>query len=970
MTTALAVLIIEDSESDGQLIVRTLKRAGYDVTAEQVETAEQMRAVLGRRAWDIVISDYSLPQFDGRAALTLLQATGRDIPFIVVSGTIGEETAVAMMKAGAHDYLLKGELARLAPAVERELAQAESRRERHQAEEALQNNEKRFRALIENSLDNISLLAADGTLLWESPAVIRNLGYAPNEFVGRNTFELMHPDDLDRARNILAELVRDPASRQHASFRLRRVDGAWRWVEAIVTNLLNEPSVNAIVINYRDVTERLQAEKELERRAEQFGLLYDAGLALNSVLDPRAQLETIFNIALKALRAARAEFFRYDAARTELRLELVHGYAAEMTPRAMQKLGFILGQDQSLVDWVSQHRQRVYLPDVYADPRWTAIDPEIRSGLWVAVEHEGRLLGVLGVLGILADAFSLEDQRLLELFASQLAVALENARLFEETRLRLAELEAINKVSTALRTAQTLDEMLPVLLDVTLGVMRATQGAIWLYDPGKDELRPAVVRGRGEEPGAPPQASAKPGEGITGYVFATGRAYVAGEFRLAPYLSDSARQGLLPGVGGAAVPIRAGDNVIGTFTINVSLPRELMPSEVHLLTTLSEIAGNAIQRSRLHQQTVRRLQHLTALSDIDRAIGSSFDLQVSLTALLTQAIAQLGVDAADVLVYSPDSLTLEYAAGRGFRTETFERARLRLGEGYAGRAALERRLVYVPDLATQRDNPRLAKALAGEDFVSYHGVPLIAKGQVKGVLEVFRRIPLEPDEEWLDFLNTLAGQAAIAIDNVTLFESLERSNTELTLAYNATIEGWSRALDLRDKETEGHTQRVSDMAVRLALAFGMAEDELAQFHRGALLHDIGKMGVPDGILLKPGPLTDEEWAVMKKHPTFAHQMLSPIQFLHSALDIPYCHHEKWDGTGYPRGLAGERIPLAARIFAVVDVFDALTSDRPYRAAWPEDKVREHIRSLAGTHFDPQVVRVALDSGVLINPVRS
>ena len=194
----------------------------------------------------------------------------------------------------------------------------------------------------------------------------------------------------------------------------------------------------------------------------------------------------------------------------------------------------------------------------------------------------------------------------------------------------------------------------------------------------------------------------------------------------------------------------------------------------------------------------------------------------------------------------------------------------------------------------------------GEDFVCYYGVPLISKGQVKGVLEVFHRTALEPDAEWFDFLNTLAGQAAIAIENSTLFESLQRSNLELTLAYDATIEGWSRALDLRDKETEGHTQRVTEMTVKLARAFGLSEAELVQVRWGALLHDIGKMGVPDGILLKPGPLTDEEWVAMKKHPTFAYEMLAPIRYLRLALDIPYCHHEKWDGTGYPRGLKGIR----------------------------------------------------------------
>jgi putative nucleotidyltransferase with HDIG domain len=248
-------------------------------------------------------------------------------------------------------------------------------------------------------------------------------------------------------------------------------------------------------------------------------------------------------------------------------------------------------------------------------------------------------------------------------------------------------------------------------------------------------------------------------------------------------------------------------------------------------------------------------------------------------------------------------------------------------------------------------------------------VPLIAKGQVKGVLEVFHRAPLEPGQEWLDFLEALAGQAAIAVDNATLFKDLQRSNVDLRLAYDATIEGWSRALDLRDEETEGHTQRVTEITVELAQRLGFAEEALVQIRRGALLHDIGKMGIPDTILLKPGKLTDEEWVMMRKHPQYAYELLYPIAYLRPALEIPYCHHEKWDGTGYPQGLTGEQIPLAARLFAVVDVWDALTNDRPYRQAWPAEKVREHIQSLAGTHFDPQVVSTALESRLLGSPAR-
>jgi putative nucleotidyltransferase with HDIG domain len=227
------------------------------------------------------------------------------------------------------------------------------------------------------------------------------------------------------------------------------------------------------------------------------------------------------------------------------------------------------------------------------------------------------------------------------------------------------------------------------------------------------------------------------------------------------------------------------------------------------------------------------------------------------------------------------------------------------------------------------------------------------------VLETFHRAPLDPDEEWLDFLQTLAGQAAIAIEDAQLFQNLQKSNIELLQAYDATIEGWSRALDLRDKETEGHTRRVTEMAIMLGGKFGMSDKELQYVRWGGLLHDIGKMAVPDRILLKPDTLTSEETEIMKQHPLFALQMLSAIHYLKPALDIPYCHHERWDGTGYPRGLKGEEIPLAARIFAIADVYDALSSDRPYRSRWAEADVIEYIRQHAASIFDPQIVNVFL-----------
>jgi len=235
-------------------------------------------------------------------------------------------------------------------------------------------------------------------------------------------------------------------------------------------------------------------------------------------------------------------------------------------------------------------------------------------------------------------------------------------------------------------------------------------------------------------------------------------------------------------------------------------------------------------------------------------------------------------------------------------------------------------------------------------------VPLKLKNKLIGVLYVDNRAHAGIfKENDLELISAFADQAAVAIDSARLFEELQESHRDLERAYQATLEGWVRALDLRDKETEGHTQRVTILTDRLARSMGVRDEELVHITRGALLHDIGKMGIPDGILLKPGQLTDDERKLIQKHPVYAYEMLRPIDFLLPAIDIPYCHHEKWDGTGYPRGLKGDEIPFAARIFPVIDVWDALTSDRPYRKAMPHAEVRQHIKADSGRHFDPRVV---------------
>lgn len=373
-------------------------------------------------------------------------------------------------------------------------------------------------------------------------------------------------------------------------------------------------------------------------------------------------------------------------------------------------------------------------------------------------------------------------------------------------------------------------------------------------------------------------------------------------------------------------------------------------------------AAAALENAKLFEEAKRRAACLQALREIDIAITNNLDLRVTLNLVSEKVISSLSVEAVDIFLVNEEAKTLTYIAGKGVNDSPSEKLQIYAGQHLLNLCDFDDSFSALSSNSPQDFPPlnkRIAKLKREQGIVCWHLIPLRAKGNVQGLLAVYRCDAFILDAEWKEFLDMIANQAAIAIDNARLLNGLKRSNIELTSAYDATIEGWSRALDLRDKETEGHSERVTDLTLRLASALGLSDIELVNIRRGALLHDIGKMGIPDSILFKAGPLNENEWNVMKKHPVYAYDMLFPIEYLRLALDIPYAHHEKWDGTGYPRGLKGEQIPIAARIFAIIDVWDALSSDRPYRNAWRKERIREYISSLSGVQFDPQIVGLFL-----------
>jgi len=354
-----------------------------------------------------------------------------------------------------------------------------------------------------------------------------------------------------------------------------------------------------------------------------------------------------------------------------------------------------------------------------------------------------------------------------------------------------------------------------------------------------------------------------------------------------------------------------------------------------------------------------RQRQVGALVGVGSAINSSLGLERVLEKVMDTLIALMNAERGFLMLREPAG-QLKVRIARGIDNVNLDE------DAFAISKTVVRRVVESGEtvLTTNaQEDPRFGEqySVAMYHLLSILCAPLKIKDNLIGVIYVDNRAHtgiFSADD--LGMISAFANQAAVAIDNARLFDDLQKSNAELEIAYQATLEGWVRALDMRDKETEGHTQRVTTLTQRLAQLMGVGDEDLLHITRGALLHDIGKMAIPDGILLKPGELTTEERMLIQRHPVYAYQMLSPIKFLLPALDIPYCHHERWDGSGYPRKLKGEEIPFAARIFSVVDVWDALVSDRPYRKGLAPASVKKSIREESGTHFDPRVVDAFLE----------
>ena len=1030
--------------------------------------------------------------------------------------------------------------------------------ERKRAQVALSKSEERFRLLVEKTSDIITILNADGTIRYESPAIERLLGYTSEELVGQSIFDLIHPDDVSAIRGIFEEGVKIQDYTETATFRYKSKDGSYRHFESLARNLIADPTIAGIIINSRDITERKRAEQVSKRydlllenardiilllrgtdgqvlEANQAAInaygydhaelltktIYDlravethviVGVQIRQAIDAgatfetihrrkdgstfpvevnshgemigdeavllsiirdvterkrveqeketqRSEMETLYHLTvelaempvaadleemvttrLKQLTGAYiVAVSEYNPAKKQLEQRRI-----ETDSRAIREASRLLGRGVtelaypvSEAMYTEMVQSKIGYRHTLTEATFGSIPPAASAVLQklfnlelcigMAIQHQGDLMGTLML--VLQRGQAVPSEWLVTALANVLSI------VYRRKRAEVARLESENRF-------QALAETLPQSIfecDLEGQLTYANRKAFEVF--GYTRLEPGltvtdlIVESQRE------QARHRMRRNIEDQTESHNE-YLAqrqdnSTFPVAVYSAPIFQSNRAVGLRGVVVDLtelksaeaalresedryRVVTNMISDYacSVRVETNHELVfewetrpfseligftPDEIRArggahsiihpddapnvphtdyenpVPTVQEYRiitkGGEVHWHRDYQKPVwdetqgrvvriygvtqditerkRREHELEVIATLSAALRTAPTRAEMLPVILDQVLDLHDVQGETLAIRNLATGEITTELGRG-QWANLTGVQLSPDKSVTGRVIVTGQRYVTTDV---RHDSLFAHPDLISDLDCAACVPLTVQGQAIGALWVGRRTPIR--EEEVRLLTSIADIAANAIHRATLHEQTQKHAADLAQAYDTTLEGWAHALELRDQETEGHTRRVAQMTIDLARAMGVGEAEMEDIRRGALLHDIGKMGVPDSVLLKPGTFNEREWEIMKRHPEYAREMLTPIDYLRQALNIPYCHHEKWDGTGYPRGLQGEQIPLAARIFAIADVRDALTSNRPYRAAWSEEDAVKYIREQSGKHFDPRVVEAFL-----------
>ena len=940
------ILIVDDDRNLRTTLEEILQTRDFD--AESTGSGKNAIALSAKEDYSVVLMDLRLDDISGPDLLKAIKKQSPHTECIVLTGNASTETAIESINLGAYSYIQKPyDIDQLILTINRAI-------EKNQARHALLESEERFKQLYEGAIDGILVTDLEGNILDFNAALLRLLGFKAEELMQKSIWELTPEKYHEQEKKYIQQILRQEYSDIYEKEFFRK-DDTLTPVE-ISGYLTRDSQGNPIGMwgFIRDISERRKSEEKLKRQLTEVSALHDVSTAGSMAETVDELIEKVTETLGHWLYSDTFGINVYDKKRHWV-IPHVSYHGSDFLEKGK---GF--DADLGITGRAIKTRLPQQVGDVNKDQDYIRSMIESRSELAVPIMVNDEVFGVLNAESREPEFFKQEDLDLLSSISRQMAIAIERIQLRESQAQRNKELSALYETSLAVSNILDAQSLYERVYAQIRGIFNPDAFLLATYDPIKEST--SIVYAVEENQPIKEilnQTFEKEDSGLMGWLMRHQKSLLFGDMTTEKLPVESPQEGK-PIRSWLGVPLIIKGTVVGAISVQCFEADVYGEDHLRLLDSMGAQLAVALDNARLVEQSQRQIERLAALHDIDTAINSSLDLRVTMNILLDQVIEKLDVDAAAVLLLNPQNRRLEFTASRGFITHGIERYSIELSEGLSGQSAMEQHLIQALDLGITDDKQGYPEIMQNEGFVSYFSVPLIAKGQIKGVLDVFHRSPLNPDQDWFNFLETLAGQAAIAIDNTTLLDDVNRTNLELTLAYDTTLEGWSKALDMRDRETEGHTRRVARFDREDRRQIGDPGRRPGSHCRGALLHDIGKMGIPDNIFVKPGPLDDKEWEIMRSHSTRAVDLLYPITYLRPALDIPSFHHEKFDGSGYPKGLKGEQIPIAARVFAVVDVWDALTSDRPYRKAWTAKKSLEYIKDQSGSHFDPQVVDIFLE----------
>lgn len=815
--------------------------------------------------------------------------------------------------------------------------------EQKRSQEAIRSNEERLRAIVDHTRNIYYSHTPDHILTYMSGQTRNILAYEPEEaLINWKEFLTDHPVN-QRGLMLKQQAIDTGEPQEPYVLELKAKNGRHVWVEARETPVVRDGKTVSIVGALTNITERKEAEERMERQLAELTVLHAVATAGSQSNSEDELIEKSTQIISGMLYPDNCGILLLNPEGTILK---PHSAYRGASPDSLIQ-GFPLSM--GVTGQVAASGIPIRIGDVATASAFIETTTGIHSELCVPIRVNQKIIGVLNAEGRKFNAFDGEDERLMNTVAGALGTALERIRLFKTEQKQRQNAEHIREATAALTSTLKLPDLYDTILTSLEKILPCDSASIVLEKNGEME----IVAGRGF-----PENSR-----IVGRTLPTGGRWQ--EIQKSQYpmiLADAQADTKFQSWretsyihGWLGIPMIVEDVVIGFINVDSHQINKYTEEDAALGQTFANQAAMAIKNAILYKSEQRRHQETEKLRQAATAVASSLNLKEVLGLLLDALKDVVPFDSASIIM--PEGENFRIVAAQGLPDQ-----HQMLNTAYPANNQLLRHVLTSGQPLILKDaqlDDRFQKWHTSNYIHGWMAVPMIARGQTIGFITLDSFAPGAFNPGDAELAQSFAHQASIAIENTRLFENLQKTNFELSQAYDTTLEGWGKALELRDKETQGHTLRVTNLTIKLARRMGYNIEQLIQLRRGVLVHDIGKMGVPDQILHKKGPLTKKEWEEMRKHPQYAFDLLYPITYLRPALEVAYCHHEWWDGTGYPRGLRDTQIPPTARIFAVVDVWDALLYERSYRKAWSKKKVMKYIQDQAGTHFDPQVVKVFL-----------